>query len=259
MSTISRTAFWAQSDGIHKRLSTNSGSRWGFRVWQLIMNSRSRWRSISSIWMLWILCRSCAEFFGSRWISRPLRPKLGALLVTADANSLLSARSTSGKGNMFGSLIKRWLLFGSLIECWLLFGSLIVCWLLFGSLIVCWLLFRTEIFSFSRRAKSSDKRKFVNNEKKSKNCSKLQESDHIGHNIEPSTDHQPQSYEWLHSKTSILWFYHLTKSLTGDLARWDIGLLLLRGKYQWKIKIHSISYHPSNCKSKSARKHIWQI
>ena len=187
MSTISRTAFWAQLDGIHERLSPNSGSRWGFTVWQLIMNSRSRWRSISSIWMLWILCRSCAELFGSQWISRPLRSKLGALLVTADADSLLSARSTSGKVNMFGSLIKRWLLFGSLIECWLLFGSLIVCWLLF----------RTEIFSFSRRAKSSDKRKFVNNEKKSKNCSKLQESDHIGHNIEPSTDHLSTPILWM--------------------------------------------------------------
>ena len=178
MSTISRTAFWAQFDGIHERLSLNSGSRWGFRVWQLIMNSRSRCRSISSIWMLWILCRSCAELFGSRWISRPLRPKLGALLVTADADSLLSARSTSGKVNMFGSLIKRGLLSGSLI--------------------VCWLLFRTEIFSFSRRAKSSDKRKLVNNKKKkSKNCSKLQESDHIGHHIEPSTDHLSTPILWM--------------------------------------------------------------
>ena len=214
MSTISRTAFWAQLDRIHERLSPNSGSRWGFTVWQLIMNSRSRCRSISSIWMLWSLCRSCAELFGSRWISRPLRSKLGALLVTADADSLLSARSTSGKVNMFGSLIKRgllsgslivcWLLFGSLIECWPLIGSLIECWLLFGSLIECWLLFRSEIFSFSRRAKSSDKRKLVNNKKKkSKNCSKLQESDHIGHHIEPSTDHLSTPILWMTTSQDI--------------------------------------------------------
>ena len=236
MSTISRTAFWDQLNGIHDRLSPNSGSRWGFRMWQLIMNSRSRWRSISSIWMLWILCRSCAELFGSRWISRPLRSKLGTLLVTADADSLLSARSTSGKVNMFGSLIKRWLLFGSLIVCWLLFWS--------------------EIFSFSRRAKSSDKRKFVNDKK---NKAKTAANRRKAIILDTTLNHrqiifQPQSYEWLHSKTSMIWFYHLTKSLRGDLPRWDIGLLLLRGKYQWKIRIHSNSYHPSNSKSKSAKK-----
>ena len=33
--------------------------------------------------------------------------------------------------------------------------------------------------------------------KKSKNCSKLQESDHIGHNIEPSTDHLSTPILWM--------------------------------------------------------------
>ena len=86
---------------------------------------------------------------------------------------------------------------------------------------------------------------------------KLQESDHIEHNIEPSTDHLSTPILWMTTLQDI--HYLILSPDKVATCRSSSMRYWASTPEQWKIRIHSISYHPSNCKSKSARKHMWQI